>query len=206
MFSFKDGNGQMKKMIHGPNKIEMEIVNSMHIFNARTILRHRLSLENHEEINRICQILTLGKPVPKTFDTDELDSIMEFCLANNININDIAVYSKIKKGKETFTSDLYTQQKKRNNSYIYWNGFLLGRILCFLFIKGSIFSLIRQFTAYFNAESNIINRNCKVDLSKYKIPVRGTFCIYLIPAETIQGKMIRVKNYLCFPTNVYEKK
>ena len=65
-------------------------------------LRHGFSLEIDKGINRICQIVTLGRPVHVTFDIDELDIIMEFWLPSKININDIVVYSK---GKETFTSN-----------------------------------------------------------------------------------------------------
>ena len=73
---------------------------------------------------------------------------------------------------------------------------LLGKIICFFFIKRSILDLIRQLTACFDSESNIENKNCNVDLSKYIISVRETFWIHLIPTVSLEGKMMRVINYI----------
>ena len=41
-FPFEDGNGYIKRIVHGCNKLEMEIVNTLKIVNTHKILKCRL--------------------------------------------------------------------------------------------------------------------------------------------------------------------
>ena len=49
-FSFEDGNGYYKKVNHGPNKIDVEIMNTIKMVNAFYILREKLVMINNEII------------------------------------------------------------------------------------------------------------------------------------------------------------
>ena len=56
-----------------------------------------------------------------------------------------------------------------------------------------------------NTPADVIgNRNLNIYV-KSIIPVRETHCIHILPVHRIAGKIMRVKNYICFPTNKYEK-
>ena len=49
--TFEDGIGYFKKMNHGPNKVDMEIVNAIKMFNANYNLKDKLNISHNYECN-----------------------------------------------------------------------------------------------------------------------------------------------------------
>lgn len=56
-FPFEDGNGVVKRLTHGSNRIEIEISNAMYIFNANRVLRHQLCEIDSYESEKVVALL-----------------------------------------------------------------------------------------------------------------------------------------------------
>lgn len=52
-------------MAHGPNKLDMEIANTIYILNAHWILKHKLNIFNGSR--DFIEPAVLGKPIKKNF-------------------------------------------------------------------------------------------------------------------------------------------
>lgn len=99
---------------------------------------------------------------------------------------------------------MYTKQKKRNNFYIFLNDFFLGCILYHLKINEILLSVVRRLEPDYQADQ-IKVLSYSVDFSNFIIPY-STFVIRIVPVGKTMGKFVRVKNCLCLPTNLREKK
>lgn len=125
-FSFEDGNGYLKKITHGSNKIDMEIANTLKIYTLYRTLKFKLFI--HEEKN--VEPVSLGA-CHKELDENEREFINKFCTRNKFNFN-LQIYARVNISNTVLTSQIYNRQKFRKNRFIYWNNTLFGEILYFI--------------------------------------------------------------------------
>lgn len=137
-----------------------------------------------------------------SFYENERQNIEEFCLLNQLNIDSISIYARVKVSNVIFTSEIYARQKTRENLFVYWNSTMFGVILYF----ASIFAVLRKFISSNTSGSARVYKSVGINFDSYIIPYRETYCIDVIPVEDLKGKALRVKNYLCFTANNFEKK
>ncbi|KAJ8670501.1 hypothetical protein QAD02_001760 [Eretmocerus hayati] len=205
-FSFEDGNRYFLKIIHGPNKVEREMLNTMKIVNAYWILRHKLSMNSSPA--RI-ESMRLGRV--KLLDSD--NSRLCLSLISDRSVRELAFRDKIyvfyrcRVRNEIYTSQLYKRQVKRNNFYIFWNdGKKYGIVKYYTQLNGVLFAIVQELIRDINANRVILNYGFTLDLSMYIIPFKKTYIMHALNVSEIEGKMICVNNYLCMSPNFVEKK
>ena len=71
-FTFEDSNGYFKMMNHEPNKVDMEIVNTIKMFNAHYILKDKLNISYNYEFN---VELALGASKNHILNEHEIEAI-----------------------------------------------------------------------------------------------------------------------------------
>ena len=201
-FDFEDGNGHIKRTTHGSNKLDMEIANTLKIMNAHTILKCKL---NVSKVDDALKIYTLGKNKTMSIAQNEMPLIERFCTQNNFNLSDIRLYLRINLNAEVITSQTYTRQKKRNNFYILMNDNSFGKIKYYLLIKENLFVVTQKL--HIDVQSNkICISRLNLDFSRYFIPFRETYTVDIVPVSCIKQKLIFVRNFLCLPASMCEKK
>ena len=105
-----------------------------------------------------------------------------------------------------FTSKLYVRQKRRNNSVIHWNDLNnFGEIQFFVKIHDIVYVLVREFLRDVN-RTQLLHPRVQVDICEVIIPVRETYNYVVLPIGKVQGKVLLVRNFICLPPNLYEKK
>ena len=193
-FPFEDGNGFVKRVTHGPNKLDIELANTLKILNAHQILKNQLGYGQNEDGNMFFECL--GKASNFVKSEDELIMIEKSCSLNNMNLFNIKIYPRVKINWITFTSEMYKRQMERNNFYIFLKESSFCKVLRFLKIDNRVFAVVKLLGKDV-LEKKIHMTNPYIDLSSYLIPFRETYCITIIPSEQINGKVMRVRNFLC---------
>lgn len=204
-FPFEDANGYIKRKVHGSNKLDVEIANTLKILNAHKILRYKLGLLRNNENNNSSDPVALGKAQAQSNCERELHLIQEFCQAYNNELINVKIFSRIQLSSVIITSQIYKKQRKRNNFYVFLNDMSFGCILYFLEFDHELYVVIRKLV-HDNQALNICVSTIRLDFSTYIVPFRETHCICIVPVTRIKGKVTRVKNYLCLPANMCEKK
>lgn len=117
-YDFEDFNGFAKSIVHGTNNNDIEIVNTLKICNAFSVLKHILQSKSvtDKKDRIICMKYT------KDLNEVEKNKIAEFCRKENVQLEDVKIFSRININKEVYSSIKYTNQKKRDNSQICWKG------------------------------------------------------------------------------------
>ena len=111
-FDFEDGNGYVKKLVHGSNKLDMEIGNSMYLLNAHTILKSKLDIISNKN-GEHDKIIPHGKVLQNmNYVDNELEAIESFCVLNQLTVESLRIVRKIQLQKIIITSRLYRKQKK----------------------------------------------------------------------------------------------
>ena len=170
-FDFEDGNGYVKKIVHGSNKLEMEIAYSMYLFNAHTILKNKLEIVSDKNSD-IDKIVPLGKVLQNIiYKTNESESIKSFYLVNQVPVESIKIIRKVRMGKTIVTSQLYSRQKKRSNCTIYWNDQFFGTAVFFILFNNKLYALIKRLELSQNQDDKIIVKDIALDFSTYIFPV-----------------------------------
>lgn len=207
-FSFEDGIGYYKKLNHGPNKVDVEIANTLKIFNAYYILKDKLHLRMSNE-NVTNPEKVLGVPKKYNLNEHELEALLSIDFSQESYIfpgNFAYVYNRAIIGRKKITSKLYTRQKKRTNSMVSWNNNLqFGIIQFFIRINTTIVAVIREYIRCVN-ETYMIHPEIRLNLNDIIIPMRLTYCYHALPLSMIEDTILYVNNYVCIPPNCYEKK
>lgn len=206
-YSFEDMNGFVKKIIHGSNKIGIELMNTLTICNAYKILQY-LMQENTTIDEAQSDITASEKLLRSDLNAEEIERILEFCQERNIPFDSINFFAKVKAGNIQYTSTKYKKQKKRNNFNIYWRDAnskeKFGIIELFIFVQDEVMALIRELVEYADDPAKLItNRNIRFE--PIHTLIRETFCFHLLPVRNIEGKLIRIQNYVCIPDYVRKK-
>lgn len=119
----------------------------------------------------------------------------------------LSVYGRCKINNDVYTSELYTRQNVRLNSFVSCDDkTLFGQNNFFFKIGANYFYILRQFVELRDPSDQIIQREIGFDFSTIFKPVRETYATHVIPVESIKRKVIRVKNYFCFLQNDVERK
>ena len=99
MFIFEDGNGYYKKVNHGPNKIDVEIMNTVKMVNAFYILREKIVMINNQ-IFPDKKVLDISKQIK--INLNEKDALEELINSNQIFVRDniLSVYTRVNVNKQ----------------------------------------------------------------------------------------------------------
>lgn len=206
-FPFEDGNGYFKKINHGPNKVDMKIVNTIKMLNAYYVLKNKLYTNaNCGESTTGC---VLGVVKQVSINLMELECLQDLITSHGLQVNNnniIFVYARAKINNQVFTSEHYRKQKKRNNYTVSWNSSQnFGTIQFFITINGCIFVLLRELHRNL-MESQPVQPQIRMDLSEMLVPIRLTHCFSVICLNQIDVKVLLVKNHVCLRPNMYENK
>ncbi|KAJ8674439.1 hypothetical protein QAD02_005701 [Eretmocerus hayati] len=108
MSDFEDGMGYYKRINHGPNKIDIEIANTMKMHNARYILKDLLNKRTQRLRVEIVEKV-VGKQRSHQLNPGELEALLNSSLYHDgiLDNHEAKIYSKAKRGKEEFTSSIY---------------------------------------------------------------------------------------------------
>ena len=101
-----------KKIIHGSNKLDMEIANALKIISAYRILKYELS-DNYALNENNFGGLSSRVPQKRTAIENEKQVIREFCLTNELCFESIEVFAKVTISNTVFSSKTYYRQKTR---------------------------------------------------------------------------------------------
>lgn len=194
---FEDLNGSVKSIIHGKNKIDKEIVNTLTICNAQRILKHVMSV-NHQEIPSGVK----GRAFPaKQLSQSEKVMISKYCDLNNINFESIQFYAVASMKKQVFTSQRYTRQIKRDNSQVCWkqesdDEKRFGIIQLFCKIEDKLLISVRELI---RCKDDCKLFNQYIRFPRIHILIRESYCLHLLEEKNIMCKIIRVQDYVCIP-------
>ena len=195
MYNFEDENGHIKKIIHGSNKVDMEIANTLKLVNCSRVLNLTLDRQTCEE-----KISVEGSPIHIQMNENELEAVDEFCTSNNVQIENIEFYARARVYKTKYTSKQYLRQKQRMNYSVYWNE-NFGYILFFLRYENLVYAVVQELVS--TSDETVSNKDIK--FPNLFRSLRESFVISIIPLEAISGKFVQVKNEISCVTNRCDK-
>lgn len=158
-----------------------------------------------ERPQRLQEIIPIGPPAIYNLTNDKKAAIRTSALLTEIEIRDvdIRIFRKCQIKKEIYTSEIYNRQKVRHNKHIFWNDCcMFETIKCFVLIENRLFAIVRQLMISHDKRREIQQTETTVKLNNVIMPVSESRYNHLIPVESIEGKCLRVLDYVClFPNN-----
>lgn len=195
-YPFEDYNGYIKSIIHGKNKLDIEIVNTLNICNGYNLLKNVMNDDSQSK--NIFE--ESDKRYKNSLNDAETLSITRYCDTNNMDFNEISLYARVKFKDVEYTSSRYVRQFRRDNSQICWENnekqTCFGIIQIFYKFNDKIFALVRELipTSDQPAMSNPI-----IKFANMHTQIRESYCLYNVELDIIKNKLIRVKEYVCIP-------
>ncbi|KAL7295964.1 hypothetical protein TKK_0003487 [Trichogramma kaykai] len=206
-FTFEDANGYFKKLNHGPNKIDMEIMNTIKMINATYILKSKLNRNQLAPEGNV--IFPIGTQAKTDLNPQELEGLNNFILNQQLRITEgpsVYAYFRAQINNEILTSKRYQRQKKRDNSVVSWNQRkFYGIIEFFIFINNCVNAVVRVLLKDSNRAQNI-HPQVELSIEELIIPIRFTLDYTIVPLSEIDCKVMLVNDYLYFPPNRFENK
>lgn len=195
-YPFEDLNGFVKRIIHGTNKLDIEVVNTLKICNSYRILQDIMDYKKKK-----ADIFSeTDKRSKKVLNEDEIEVVSRYCRDRDLEFDSITFYARIHFRSIEYTSVRYTRQKKRDNSHICWkdnqNQKRFGQISIF-FKLDNTFVLVRELVPCSDNQKKISNQNIK--FTSIHTEIRETYCLHVINLESITDTLIRIQNYVCVP-------
>lgn len=201
-FPFEDENGILKKFNHCPNKVNIEIANTLRYYNAMFILGNLLRVRSPPKNI----LIPLGAPVKHIEITQSVLIALSHQITTPIHVVETqinAVYSHVMIKSAVFTSELYHREKKRCNSCIAWGcPRLFGIIKFFVKCDNSLYAITRELLPYELAQDKAIYHDLNIPFSDSFQPVQESNRIHAIPVDDIEEKIMRVDNYVCRPQSI----
>lgn len=188
-FPFERNNGNLLKMVNGTTDVLLQ-VSSKYCLKQSLVKRTKKSTEKSVVVN---SKTLLGKGeiiVEKSLHVLNTETLKEFDLSNK----DLCVYKRVKLGKVTYTSLLYTKPKKSIDYFVGLKNDFIGMVKFYIELDGQIYAVIDAFDTV-----DLIHHISKVQLTNQKI---------MTPIDDIQMKYIYMKvglhQYITTPPNSYE--
>ena len=75
----------------------------------------------------------------------------------------------------------------------------------FISVNNSLYAIVQQLVITRDPQDIIIHTVTNIEHKDIK-PIRESYCIYIIPVEVIEAKVVRVMNYVCLLPNLWEKR
>lgn len=207
-FSSEDQNGELIKMIHGSNKIDVELSNTIKIFQAYRSIKYLINPARHLKDT---QCRAHGAPTYHTVSDSDLRVI---CTALHFTIDEFQesgflIFKRCKIREDIFTSELYTRQVKRTNFHVQWKANqkeYFGIIKYFLKLQGNLYAVLRELIISQDSNQEIKNKELNFNFNHHIKHVRDSYCVHVVPINGIISKVLRVENYICTFINNVEKK
>lgn len=207
-FSSEDQNGELVRMTHGSNRIDIELSNTVKLIQAYRCIQH---LIYPERIVREPQCQTHGPSVSHDITVSELEAISHatHVTKEQLLAARLPIFSRCIINDEVYTSKLYTRQKKRANFYVTWEkdgSVVFGYIKYVVKVEQNAYTVLSRLIVTHDNSKEIKNREMGFNLNDNIKHVRDSYCIDVIPLNKIISKVLRVENYICTFINNMEKK
>lgn len=207
-FHSEDHNGELVRMLHGSNKVDIELANTIKIFQAQRCINH---LMNPEKTINVLHYCTHGPPVANVITVFELRALSSVTHLTHDQIMEThtPIFSRCKINKDIFTSKLYTRQKKRTNYYVQCKveeSIYFCAINYYITIQGISYAVMNKLIVTNDRRQEINNGEIGFNLNENIIHVRDSYSILIVPLNKIVSKVLRVENYICTFINNMERK
>lgn len=207
-FSSEDQNGELVKMTHGSNKIDVELANTVKIIQAHRSIKY---LMQTERILNEHQCSTFG-PITRHDITDS--EFRAICYATHLNKEQllnlkIKIFSRCKINNDIFTSKLYTRQKKRSNFYVKCKmneSIFFGAVKYYRKVQEISYAVIDKLVVTLDKSNEIKHRETGFNLNANIKHIRESYNIQIVPLINILSKCLRVEDYICIFINNMERK
>ncbi|XP_034237158.1 uncharacterized protein LOC117642758 [Thrips palmi] len=200
-FSLEGCNGDVVNLTHGTKNPGIELMRNIRLVHGVEILRSMVHTQRTVG-NVPKDFIPVNNCTSVHFQEDEhvfLDHGLTNVTANN-------VYSCVKRGRDFFTSESYTRQRKRCNYIIKFktseSSWAYGAIRYFISQSDGIFAVVKKFRIDHSRMFYIDNLRLAV---KHILPIDVTEDIVLVKVNDIVTKVIRVHDTICLNPNRYEK-
>ncbi|XP_051157087.1 uncharacterized protein LOC127279036 [Leptopilina boulardi] len=206
-FSSEDNNGELVRMVHGSNKIDVELSNTIKIVQAYRSIQFMMNPQRQR--NHI-KCLSHGPSIRYDITNNERKAITQALniTEEELRTANVKIFSRCVINDEIFTSILYTRQKKRANFYVQWKNeetVLFGAVKFFFKVETNLYVILRQLINSNDKNHEINNKELEFNLNRHLIHVHDSYCIHAIDAQKI-SKILRVQDYICIFPNNREKK
>lgn len=198
-FTFENYNGILKCLIHGTKNRGKELMKNVRIAHAVEVLRGKLIAFRHSGQIKKTELLNACTPQPCLSAADKA------LLATHGFDESAKLYCRARIGRDVYTSDQYTRERKRNNftvKFKHGSSTAYGTIKFFVGTADSVFLMINKFAidhtkTFCHAETrsrvthilHVCNSNERV----------------LVPSHNVVCKVIRVGDTICNIPNRFEK-
>ncbi|XP_064462210.1 uncharacterized protein LOC135372623 [Ornithodoros turicata] len=212
-FLFEDRNGALLRIAKGTQAIDKQLGMLVSIGNSLAVIEKYVKKSSLTEF-LLCKLhnVHFSKPVAlagevkfhgkSTCASESIAAAVFRCLGSS-GIQRIQTFKKVTIGCQTFSSQLYTRQVRRNNSvvqYAFESSVRYGIIQCFCKAGNSAFTVVQKFDIegdpFMHTETGYV-------LSPL-VPVRRCSATELIKLPCKMQKCVLVSNFLCVPPNKYE--
>ncbi|KAH0566884.1 hypothetical protein KQX54_005142 [Cotesia glomerata] len=176
-YPFEDGNRELLKCGHGPNKINVEIANTLEFSNAMNIMESKFTENNNVKEETI----TLLNVLKNNLITRQVISAL-----HNETLIDVDVLER-----EPYA--IYAKAKIN----VWNNNQSFGTIEFFVKFRNLSFAIIRQFIS--RSVNNIevtLSNNRRTQLD-YIIAVQDSFQIQAVQVHDIEGKVLKIQDFVC---------
>lgn len=200
-FLFEDGNGWLIKIKHGPNKVDIELLNTIKLINFTYILKH--VPKKNSQVDRL--VITSGKQC-NLLVTEAIEALQTLTMYSSTELctKPIRLYPKIKVGNKILTSLMYRKQIKRDNTCITWNSSrVFGVVQYYAELDGLYYAIVRQLI--YSGDNSIVHHQTNVKLV-HIIPIHDSCIVHAVPISEIESQVLRVMDYVCLFPNKYEAK
>lgn len=187
-FPFERNNGVLLKMVSGTTDVLLQISSKYRL--KQSLVKPS---EKSKETPTVVKTL-LGKGeviVEESLNVLNTETLEALDLSNK----DMCVYKRVKLGKVTYTSLLYTKPKKSIDYFVGLKNDLIGEVKFYIELDSKIYAVIGEFVI--------------VDINHHIFKVQRTNRIIMTPIDDIDTKYIYMKvglnTYITTPPNPYEK-
>lgn len=200
-FPFENYNGYIAKCVRGSKHFGQEIVNNLQILQGALLIENRMNeqLGNNSTDKSRENYELLGKSIKNiTFNYFELDLL----LSNNIDLEDISVYARVKIINEIYTSEIYKVTKTNSHTVqIYLGESLINGSIKYIFeFRENLYFIVNQFSI---DHTNFFYHMKTKSIIEHVIPIKENNDTVLIKYSDVKKvtQLIRVENCVCKKPN-----
>lgn len=199
-FPYENINGFLSRIIHGTKKVGKEIMNTLQLYHGYRNLKHRV--ENPDGLSDIKLLSKYKKEVSLTY-IEELRSHRFNC---------VDIFGKIKLHNVIYSGNIFDSPMKRKNSFVKYKTVnsttAFGEIIFFFTDKTAIVAdenCVYCILKELRTKHSLFLYNLEFKKKTNNIvPIEETENLTIVKVKNIEGKLIRVGDFLCTPPNSYE--
>lgn len=200
-FQFENYNGTLAKLIHGSKNPGKELMKNVRLALGVEILRNKVLDRKIPETESTKDVALLNQSEVSIISEVDLEAIRTFC--GHVSVSEL--YLRVRRGKITFTSKLYTRQKKRSNYTVQFKSRVChgyGDIKYFIVSNNNVLAVLGKLRIN-HAAVSYDQLGFEV---KHIVPTEDAYsCTVVVKLNDIVMKKLRVGNAVCHLPNSIEK-